>query len=151
MKDQITRQAQEMLAAAARIEVPAEVRAMAEDGVAKAREAYAKWNAAAQNGTKAIEDVALTAHAAAKTVTEKVYANALANTEATLDAAAKLARARTLNEAAQVQAKFVQDQIAAVTEQGKAVFELSVRVAKETTDAMTAIATKVAEDLKKVA
>jgi hypothetical protein len=151
MNEQITRQAQDMLAAVVKTEVPAEVRTMAQESVAKAREAYGKWTNAAQAGAKALEEMMVTTQSGAKTVGETVLGHAVANTEAAFDAARGLARARTLPEAAQLQVKFVQEQLAIVGEQGKGLLELTAKVAKETTDALTAIATRAAEDLKKVA
>ena len=148
MNEQITRQAQDMLAAVVKTEVPAEVRAMAQDNVDKAREAYAKWTTAAQTGTKALEEILAATQLGAKTVGEKVMGHALANTKAAFDAAQALARASTLPEAAQLQARFVQQHLAIVSEQGKGLLELTVKVAKETTDTLTAIATKAANDLK---
>jgi len=151
MNEQLTRQAQDMLAAVVKTEVPAEVRTMVQDGVAKTREAYAKWTTAAQTGSKALEEVMLATQAGAKTVGETIFGNALANTEAAFDAAQGLARARTLPEVAQLQTRFVQELLAIVSKQGKGLLELTVKVAKETADTLTAIATKAADDLKKVA
>ena len=82
----------------------------------------------------------------AKTVGEKAIGNALTNAEAALDAADQLARARTLQEAAQLQATFAQKQMEAVGEQGKALFELSLKVTKEAAEALTAIASGAAGD-----
>ena len=84
------------------------------------------------------------------TVGEKAGGNALANTEAEFDAADELARVKTLQEAAQLQAKFLQTQMNAVGEQGKALFELSLNFAEEAADALTAIASSTAGDLKAV-
>ena len=50
---------------------------------------------------------------------------------------------------AQLQAKFVQEQLALASQQGKALLELSAKIAQETTDTLTAIATKSAGDLQK--
>ncbi len=152
MTEHIARQAQDMLAAAAKTEVPAEVRAFAQESVAKTREAFDKWNVGARQSTRVLEEVLLAARTGVKTIGEKALGNALANTEAAFDAAEGVARARTVPEAAQLQARFVQERLAALNAQGKALFELSIRVAKETTDTLAAIATE-AElgDLKTVA
>lgn len=60
------RQTQEMLAAAKDARIPEQVQAFAEDGVAKAKEAYGKFNTVAKDGAKVMEDVMVTAHAGAK-------------------------------------------------------------------------------------
>jgi phasin len=145
MHEQFARQ---VLAAAAKTEVPAEVRAFAQESVGKAREAYARWAIGAEKGSKAIEDAIRLAQLGVMTVGEKALGNALANTEAAFDAAGELARAKTLQEAAQLQAKFLQMQMNSVGEQGKALFELSLNFAKEAADALTAIASSTAGDLK---
>lgn len=113
--------------------------------------AFGKWTTCTQQGARVLEDVVLTAQTGLKTIGEKALGNALANTEATFVATEGLARAKTLPEAARLQAKFVQEQLAVASEQGKALFELSVKVAKDTTDTLTAITTKAVDDLKKVA
>ena len=149
MNDQIAKQATEFMNAASKAEIPAQVRAIAEDSVAKAKEAYGTFNAAAQNGAKAMEDVIHANQASAKTVSETVMSNVMANTEAAFDAAQKLARAKSLPEVFQLQAKFAQDQMTKLTEQAKGLFELSGKVSKETTDKLASIATKAVNDAKK--
>ena len=67
------------------------------------------------------------------------------------EAAQDLARARTLPEVAQLQARFLQEQLARVSTQGKGLLELTMKVAKDTTDTWNAIATKFAEDMKTAA
>jgi len=150
MHEQLAQQARNVLVAAGTTEVPAEVRALAQESVGRAREAYARWVIGAEKGAKALEDVIGLARSSAKTVGEKAIANALANTEAAFNAADQLARARTLQEAAQLQVAFVQTQMETVGEQGKALFELSLGVAKNAADALTAITSSVDSDLKKV-
>jgi hypothetical protein len=150
MIDKVGQQAQEMLEAIAKLEVPAKVRAMAEESVAKAREVNAKWNAASSTGATVLEETVLATQAGIKTVAETVMANTMANAEAAFDAAQKLARAKSLAEVAQIQAKFAQEQLAKAGEQAKALLELSTKAAKETNDTLTAIAAKAVEDLKKL-
>ncbi len=94
INDQFTRQAQDMFNAAKDARIPENVQHMAEEGVAKTREAYQKINAVTKDGVKLAEDVFLTAHAGAKTLGEKVMNNTMANTEAAFDAAQAIARAR---------------------------------------------------------
>ncbi len=150
MIDKVSKQAQEMFEAAVNLEVPPKIRAMAEESVAKAREANAKWNAASSTGATALEKTVLATQASFKTVAEKVMANTMANAEAAFDAAQKLARAKSLTEVAQIQAAFAQEQVAKAGEQAKALLELSTKAAKETNDTLTAIAAKAVEDLKKL-
>ena len=149
MNEQFARQTQAFLATAANIGVSAEVQAIAQDGVAKARETFTTWSAAAQSGTKAIDEVMQVSWAGAKSIGDELLSNAQAAAEAVFDAAQGLARAKTLPEVAQLQAKFVQEQLAMASQQGKASLELSAKIAQETTDTLTAIATNSARDLQK--
>lgn len=149
MNDQFTRQAQEMFNVAKDARIPENFQSMAEDGVAKSRELYQKVNTVAQENVKSVEEAMLAAHAGTKAIGEKVMVNANANTEAMFDAAQAIARAKTLPEAARLQADFVQQQTAAASAQTKELFELSSKVAKQTFETMNAAAAKSFEQLKK--
>jgi len=81
------------------------------------------------------------------TLGDEMLSNAMATVEAAFDAAQALASAKTFPEAAQLQTKFLQEQLAMASQQCKAQFELSAKIAQETTDTLTAIATKAANDL----
>lgn len=150
MIDKVNQQAQEMLEAVAKLEVPAKVRAMAEESVTKAREVNAKWNKASSIGASVLEETVLATQAGFKRVAETVVANTMANTEAAFDAAQRLAKAKSLAEVAQIQAEFAQAQLAKAGEQAKTLLELSAHAAKETNDVLSAIANKAVEDLKKL-
>ncbi len=149
MTDQFTRQAQDMFAAAKDARIPENVQAMAEEGVTKTREAYAKLNSATKDGVKVIEDVMVAAHAGAKTIGEKVLRNTEINTEAVFDAAQAIARAKTIPEAVRLQTNFVQQQMAVAGAQTKELFELSAKVAQQTFETVNSAATKAFEQMKK--
>ena len=151
VNDQFTRQAQEMFNAAKDARIPENVQHMAEEGVAKTREAYKKINAATKDGAKVVEDVMVAAQASVKTLGEKVLNNTMANTESLFDAAQAIARARSIPEAAKHQADFMQQQFAAVGAQSKEFFELSTKLAKQTFESMNAATTKSFEQMKKSA
>jgi phasin len=151
MNEQFTRQAQEMFNAAKDARIPENVQAFAEDSVAKGREAYSKMASVAKDGVKVVEDVVLASHAGAKSIGEKVLENAVSNTEAAFDAAQAIARARTLPEAARLQADFFQQQFAAASAQSRELFELSSKVARQTFETMNSAATKSMDQLKKTA
>ena len=74
----------------------------------KSREFYQKLNETAQENVNAVEDFMLASHAGAKSVSEKIMQNAAATTESAFDAAQSMARAKTLPEAARLQADFMQ-------------------------------------------
>lgn len=142
MSDQYMRQANEALAAAANAEVPAELRALAQEGLSKSRQAVDAWTAAARAGTVAMEQVALVTQAATRAIGDKIARQIADNTDAAFAAAETIARAKTLPEVATLQAKFAQDQLTAAGAQGKELLELTTKVAQEATAAVTEIANK---------
>jgi phasin len=151
MNEQFTRQAQEMFNVAKDARIPENIQAFAEESVAKTRDAYQKINAVAKDNAKAIEELMLTAQAGARSLGEKVLTNTAANTEAVFDAAQAIARARTLPEAARLQADFLQQQLAIASAQTKELFELSAKVARQTFESVNAATTKGFEQMKKSA
>lgn len=151
MTEQFTRQAQDMFAAAKDARIPENLQAFAEESVAKSREAYAKFNSTAQDGAKAMEEVMLAAQAGAKAIGDKLVNNTAVNTEAVFDAAEAIARAKTLPEAARLQANFLQQQFAVAGAQTKELFELSTKVTRQTFETMNTAASKTFDQIKKSA
>lgn len=149
MNNDFARQAQDMLSAAKEARIPENVQAFAEESVAKSREAYTKMSTVAKDGVKVMEEVMLATHAGAKAIGEKVLHNTAVNTEAAFDAAQAIARAKTLPEAARLQANYFQQQFAAAGEQTKELFELSTKVAKQTFESINTAATKTLDQIKK--
>jgi len=129
--------------------IPENLQAFAEDSVLRTREAYQKINSAAKDGAKVMEEVMLAAHAGAKAIGEKVLHNTAVNTEAAFEAAQAIARARTLPEAARLQADFVQQQLAAAGAQSRELFELSTKFVKQTFETMSTAAGKSFEQMKR--
>ena len=149
INEQFTRQAQEMFNVAKDARIPENFQAMAEESVNRSRDFYQKLNATAQENVSALEEFMLASHAGAKAVGEKMMHNAAANTESAFDAAQAIARAKTLPEAARLQADFFQQQAAVATQQTKDLFELSSKVAKQTFETINKAATKSFETMKK--
>ncbi len=149
MLEQLARQARDAVAATGRTELPPEVLALAQESVSKTREAYAKWAIGAEKGAKALEEAIQLARTGAKTVGDEALGNVLANAEAALDAADALARAKTVQDALQLQTKFVEKQLAVFSEQGKSLLELSLRVATGVTNGIMAIAASAAASSEK--
>jgi len=150
MNEQMMKQAEEMMQAAQDARVPENVQAMAEDGVAKTREAYDRISVAAKDTTKAIEEINGVAQQGAKTLGEHLIDNVVANTDAAFDAAEAVVRSKTLPEAARIQADYLQQQFAKAGEQTKVFYELSTQVAKTTMDQVNAVAGKALEQVKNV-
>lgn len=151
MTEQFTRQAQDMFAAAKDIRIPENIQAFAEESVAKSREAFEKLNAAAKDNAKAIEEVLQAAQEGARAIGEKLVSNTEVNTEAAFDAAEAIARAKTLPEAARLQANFLQQQFAVASAQTKELFELSTKVARQAFETMNLAASKTFDQLRKQA
>ena len=149
MNDQFTRQAQEMFSAAKDARIPENFQAFAEDSVNKSREFYQKMNVTAKDNVNAIEEFMLASHAGAKSVTEKLMQNATTNTESAFNAAQSMARAKTLPEAARLQADFFQQQTAAATQQAKEIFDLTSKVAKQTFESINKATAASFEQMKK--
>lgn len=149
MFEQMKAQAEQFMNSAQIGRMPENVQAMAEDGVARAREAFDKMQAAAKDQAQVAEEVMITSQAGAKAIGAKVIENTTMNTTALFDAAEAMAKARSLPEAMQMQAAFMQKQFAIAGQQSKDLFDLSSRVARQTFETMNAAATKSFEQMKK--
>ena len=149
MNEQFTRQAQEMFSAAKDAKIPENFQAFAEESVNRSREFYQKLNATARDNVDAVEEFMLASHAGAKSVGEKIMQNAAANTESAFDAAQAIARAKTLPEAARLQADYFQKSAALATQQTKELFELSSKVAKQTFESLNKATASSFEQMKK--
>lgn len=148
MNEQFTRQAQDMFAAAKDARIPENIQAFAEDSITKSREAFNKMQTVAEDNAKAAEEVMLAAQAGAKAIGEKVVHNTAVNAQAVFDAAESIARAKTVPEAARLQANFFQQQLAVAGAQTKELFELSTKVARQTFETMNSVSAKNFEQFK---
>jgi hypothetical protein len=122
--------------------VPEQVQAMAQEGVAKSRELYAKSSAAAQEGAKLLTEVAETAWSSTKVLNDKILQNVAANTEAMFDAAQAMARASSLPEVAKVQRDYLQQVAATTSVQAKEFYDLSTRATQHLVETVQAAAGK---------
>ncbi len=149
MNEQFTRQAQDMFRAAQTGHIPESLQAMAEDSVAKTREAYQKIQSATKDNAKVVEDLVLATQAGAKAIGEKVIENTTANAEAAFDAVQAMAKARSLPEVARLQADFIQQQMAVASSQTKELMELSTRMTRQAFESMNAAATRSFDQFKR--
>lgn len=148
MTDQFTRQVQEILAAAKDARIPENVKALAEDSVAKTREAYSRMSSAARDSAKIFENVVVSAQAGVNSIGEKVLRNTETNTEAIFDAAQAISRAGTLPEIVRLQTSFVQKQLAAASAQTKELVELSMKVTQQTFATLNSATTEAFDQFK---
>jgi hypothetical protein len=149
MNEHFTRQAEQFFNAAKDVRVPDNVQAMVADGVAKTREAYEKATVVAKDQAKVAEDIMLAGQAGAKTIGAKLIENTTVNAEAAFDAAQAMARARSIPEAARLQAEFMQKQMAAASAQTRELFELSTRMTQQAFESFNVAATKSFDTMKK--
>ncbi len=149
MNEQFTRQAQEMFNAAKDARIPENVQAFAEDTVAKSREAFQRMNGATKDSVKVVEEIMLASHAGAKTIGEKMLHNTAVNTDAAFDAAQQMARAKSIQDLARLQADFFQQQMAAASAQTKELLELSTKVSRQTFESISGAAQRSFETMKK--
>ena len=149
MNEYVKRQTEDFMNAAKVGQMPENMQAFAQESVAKTREAYDKLSVVAKDQAKATEEFLLATQAGAKAIGARVLDNAAANTEAVFDAAQAIAKAKSLPEAARLQAEFMQRQFAAADEQTKDLFELSTRVAQQAFQIGNQVAAKSFEQMKK--
>ncbi len=149
MSDQFTRQAQEMFAAAQDARIPENIQAFVEDSVAKSRDAFEKISSVTQDNAKSVEGLVSAAQDGVKSLGEKMLENTAVNAEAAFDAAEEISRAKTLPEAARIQASFVQSQMSVAGAQTKELFELYTKVAQQSFETLNAVANNSFEKLKK--
>jgi hypothetical protein len=146
-----TRQAEDMMKAAKDMRIPDNVQAFAQEGVQNSHKAYVQASTVAKEGAKAAEEVMLKVQSGAKTISDKVLLNSTSNTEAVFAAASEIMKAKTLPEAARLQAEFVRNQFTVAGAQTQELFKLSTEIAKATFDHMNAATAKTMEQAKKSA
>jgi hypothetical protein len=144
-----TRQAEDMMKAAKDMRIPDNVQAFAQEGVQNSHKAFVQVSTVAKESAKAAEEVMLKVQTGAKTISEKVLHNATSNTEAVFAAASEIMKAKTLPEAARLQAEFVRNQFSVAGAQSQELFKLSTEMAKSAFDQMNAATAKTMETAKK--
>ena len=130
------------------IEIPAALREAAEQGVAQAKDAYAKLKAAGEEAASLIEDTYATAAKGAAEYNRKVIEAARANANATFDYAIALLEVKSPSEIFALSAEHVREQLGALTEQTKELGGLAQKFASETAEPIKSGVTKA---FKKVA
>jgi phasin family protein len=122
--------------------LPENFQAFAQHGVAASKEFYSKAAAAAQDGAKAMNEIADTAWGSAKMLNEKIAQYLTANAEAAFSAAQAIATAKSLPEIARLQSEFFEKFAAQATEQTREFFDLSTRATQHLFEKAQSAATK---------
>lgn len=120
------------------VRMPENVAAIAQKSVEQTKEFYEKSSAAAQDGARAMTEIADTAWGSTKLLHEKMVQNMQANTQAAFSAAQAIAGARSLPEVAHLQSQFLQMLTAQAGEQTKEFLDLSARAAQHVLDKVQA-------------
>ena len=149
MNNQLVRQTEEMLHAVRAARIPENIKVLAEESVEKSREAFDKLQTVSKDSSKALETVMTTAQTGARSITETLLRNMERNAEAVFDAASEMARAKTVPEAIQIQASFVQQQMTASVQQTQELMDLLAKLAQQMFETMNAATLKTFQQFKK--
>lgn len=115
-------------------EIPEQVRAFADKGVAQAREQYAKFKDVAENNNSAIETAVGVASKGTSDYSTKLLGFFQANTFAAFDLAQQLVGVKSLSQAADVWGTHARKQVETFTSQSQELAELSRKVAADTVE-----------------
>ena len=102
-----------------KFEIPGAMRDLAEKSVDQARQAFDSFISAARGTASKVQGSAEMARNSAQEISARSFEAAEQNVNAALDLAQKLARAKTMQEAMQLQSEFVRNQLAAIQGQAK--------------------------------
>ena len=116
-----------------RLEVPKDMRAMAEAGVEQARKAFDKFIESAQATAGSLEERGATVAAGAKDIGAKAIAYAEKNVQASLDYAQSLLHAKDLVEVMRLHSEYVQAQMRTLAEQANEMGQIVSRAAMDAT------------------
>ncbi len=149
LHETFARQTEAFMDAARDGRVPEGLQTAAQEGIARSREAFATATEATQVAGKALGEVAEVAGKGAMSLAEIAAKNVSASVEAAFEAANRVARAQTFPEAARLQVEFAQSQLMKSGEQGRAFFELSAKIARDTFETMSAATEKCLDGMRK--
>ncbi|MBB5047423.1 phasin [Rhodopseudomonas rhenobacensis] len=123
-------------------QLPEQVRAIAEKGVAQARESYTKLKDAAESQNGTIEAVFSSASKGATDYSAKLVDIVKTNTNATFDFAQSLIGAKSLPEALELWTAHARKQVETLTSQTRELAELTQKAAADTVEPIKTHASK---------
>jgi len=129
--EQMNRATREMAEAITHGSIPASARETASESVRRTREAYDVMSSSAKERASEVQRLMLGNQSHATAVISQITHNMTVQSNAAFDAWAAMAQARSLPEAAKVQADFVQDQLAMLAQQSQELFQLALRGLRE--------------------
>lgn len=107
--------------------------------MANARETYDRINLLTKDSARILEEVLEANQAGVRVIGEKVFNDTRANVESAFDAARAIAQAKTVSEAAELQAKYLKQQFAVGGEQAKDLFELATKISRQAFDKLAGV------------
>jgi hypothetical protein len=150
MNADFTRQTEDFFKAAREARIPDNVQAMIEDGVARSRKAVDGLADAAKDSAEVADEVITSVQSGVKTIGTKLIDNTRVNTEALLNATSEIARAKSLPEAARLQAEFLRSQFTVAGTQTQELMQLYASLTKATMEHMNAAATRAFDRARKI-
>ena len=114
-----------------RLEIPKEMRSMAEASFDQARKAFEGFLSSAQQTAAKIEGQGATVRAGAKDISSKAISYAEKNVAASLDYAQQLLHARDLAEVMRLHSEYVQSQMRSLAEQASEMGQIVTRAAMD--------------------
>ncbi len=112
-------------------EIPADMRAIAENSVEQARVAFNTFMSAAQKAVASFEGQVTAAQSGAKDMSQKAVGYAERNVENTLAFADRLVHAKDAQEFVRLQTEFIQSQLKEFAEQAKQLGESATKMASK--------------------
>jgi phasin len=114
-----------------RMEIPKEMRSMAEASFDQARKAFEKFVATAQQTAGTIEQRGETVRAGARDISAKAISFAEKNVQSSLDYAQSLLQAKDMTEIMRMHGEYVQAQMRALAEQASEMGQIVTRATME--------------------
>lgn len=119
------------------LEIPNEVRQLAENSVGEAKKAFDNFIAAAQKATASMEQQAAAAQSSSKEMHSKIRTFAERNVATCFEFAQKFIHAKNVQEVMQLQGELVKAQMQAITEQTAELAKAAVKSVVEATKPKT--------------
>ena len=113
------------------LEIPKDMRSMAEASVEQARKAFEKFLAGAQAAAGSLEERGASVRAGAKDIGAKAISYAEKNVQASLDYAQSLLHAKDLADVMRLHSEYVQGQMRSLAEQASEMGQIVSRAAME--------------------
>ena len=130
------------------LEIPTEMRAVAERSVEQAKLAFNSYLQAAQEAVSTFEHWVKASQVGAQGITQKAMSFAERNVLSAFEFAQKIVQAKDIQELIRMQTEFVQSQIQVLNEQVKDLGEIATKAATDSLKDLGESATKTAKSVK---